>query len=352
MASESYDGLDHLPQPFLPVFGKDYQTSAFKFLVIGQDTKGWGQTSRFIEQELDSPGSAIEEAFGHIENQSFRKWGKNTHSFFGFVMALLAEVHGMPQWTALKWGDNANVLKSFAWANSNAVELWGSLRKHTHGVSVETWRAAREAGDHLNRLEHMLKTLSPRVVLISCKTVDDSFFNGLEKSELSSEEEGIRHYRIEGYDVDIFHTYHPGWMRNVGGPWSFLNSIREMMEKRGLAPRFPEFVTTGETGDGVIDLLMRSAPRPDGNNQRKYELVAWVAKELNKHRAFMSVPRLAQLVNDLGYTTNYGTAYVGTRGSYRLVRGAYHRAMNAGNQESATQIAETFRKPNFTYAYQ
>ena len=258
----------------------------------------------------------------------------------------------MPQWTSLKWGDNAEVLRSLAWANSNAVELWESLRKHTHGVPRKTWEAAREAGAHLNRLEHMLKTLRPRVVLITCKTVEDSFFEGLTKIELPTEEEGIRHYRIEGYQVDIFHTYHPNWMRNVGGPWGYLNRIREMLEKQGLAPRFPEFVTTGQSGDGVIDLLKPAAPRPDGNNQRKYELVAWVAKELTKHRAFMSVPCLAELLNDLGYTTNYGTPYSKKRGSYRVVRGAYNRAIQAGNQERAAQIAETFRKPDFTYAYE
>ena len=66
----------------------------------------------------------------------------------------------------------------------------------------------------------------------------------------------------------------------------------------------------------------------------------------------MSVPALVQLANRAGYRTNYGAEFSGGRGSYRLVRGAYDRAKKRGDDEAATQIAEAFRKPDFSYAYQ
>ncbi len=348
MQGGSHPGLEHMPQPFLPLFGKNYERSALKFMIIGQDTKGWGNTDTFLARELASPGELLDEMFWEIDNLDFKKIGKNTHSFMGFAMALLASVHGMPNWNVLKWGGHQDILSSFAWGNANAVELWESLRKHTSGVPRKTWEAARAAGEHLNRFNHMLETLKPRVVLLTVKSIDrEGFFKGFELIKMVSPDPNISHYRLEGQNVDIFHTYHPGYMRNVGGPWSFLNKLKDTLQQIGLAPDFPDFISADDSGDDVVRHLMKSAPRPDGNNQRKYDLVTWVAGELTKHKAFMSVPRLVQMANELGYRTNYGTTFSGGRGSYRLVRGAYHR----NNAEHAKKVAEAFRKPDFTYAY-
>lgn len=348
MEGGDYECLEHMPQPFLPLFGKNYERSAFKFLVIGQDTKGWGRTDAFLEKEYAHPGQALNEVFDSIESTKFREWGNSTNSFWGFTMALLAEVHGMPNWNVLKWGGHEDILSSFAWANANAVELWPSILKHTSKVPYETWRAARAAGEHLNRFSHMVETLKPRVVLLTVKSLNlEEFFMGFKLITLESPDPNIGHYRLEGHNIDIFHTYHPGYMRNVGGPWSFLNKLKITLQESGLAPDFPDFISADDTGDDVVRHLMESAPRPEGNNYRKYDFVTWVAVELTKHKAFMSVPRLVQMANDLGYLTDYGTTFSGGRGSYRLVRGAYYR----NDPENATKVAEAFRKPDFTYAY-
>ncbi|WP_269538053.1 hypothetical protein [Cerasicoccus fimbriatus] len=351
MQDGSFEALEHLPQPFLPLFGTGYEQSAFKLLFVGQDTKGWGSTSDFIERELKSPGECLEAMFGNIEGRPFTGWGKSTNSFFGFVMALLASVHGIENWNVLKWGGHEAVLSSFGWANANAVELWPSLKKHESRVPKATLDAARHAAAHLNRLKHMLVTLKPRVVLITFMGLSKSeFFEDLDVQELDTTNERFHHYRIDDYDVDIFHTCHPGYMRNYGGPWGFLNELREILRANGFAPDFPEFVSTGSESESVLAHLFKSAPTPNGDSQRKYELVAWVAKELNKHGAFMSVPSFVQMANELGYRTDYGTEYSGGRGSYRLIRGAYWRYFER-EPNTARAIAEAFRKPDFTYAY-
>jgi hypothetical protein len=88
-----------------------------------------------------------------------------------------------------------------------------------------------------------------------------------------------------------------------------------------------------------------------GEGFDKYDFVAWVADELKKRDTFMSVPALMDLVNEKGYTTNYGTPFSGGRGSYRLVSGTYHRMVAIGRQDRADNIALAFRRPNFEYAY-
>ena len=352
MSSQQLDGLDHMPQPFLPLFGKDYERSSLRLLIMGQDTKGWGDCRRFMEKELENPGSEIEAIFREIEDQNFKNWGRNTHSFWGFVMALLAGIHGMPNWNVLKWGQGADVLRSFAWANANAVELWPSLRKHTSGVPQNTWVAARKAGAHFNRLTHILTVLKPRVILITCSSINkEELFAGVSWVQVDTDVSGVTHYRVDEYDVDIFHTYHPNYMRNVGGPWSFLNKTMQLLAESGLAPDVPAFVTTDEAGDTVVEHLLSGHRHNDLGREDKYKFVEWVSRELSKHKAFMSVPALADLLNRAGYRTNYGSLYSGKRGSYRLVRGAYWRAKQRGDDHAAQTVAETFRKPNFTYAY-
>jgi hypothetical protein len=266
-------------------------------------------------------------------------------------MGLLASTHRIDNWNVLKWGGHEDVLASFAWANANAVELWPSLRKHEDRVPRATLEAARHAGAHLNRLKHMLHTVKPRVVLITFSGLNKGeFFNSLDWREVDSSNERFHHYRVDAFDVDVFQTCHPGYMRRHGGPLGFLNEFRKILSENGFAPEFPDFVVDGYESDQVIAHLLRAAPRPEGNNQRKYKFVAWVAHELNKQGAFMSVPRLVRLANEVGYRTNYGTEYQEGRGSYRLVRGAYWRYFDE-EPDTARAIAEAFRKPDFTYAY-
>ena len=57
------------------------------------------------------------------------------------------------------------------------------------------------------------------------------------------------------------------------------------------------------------------------------------------------------LLNRKGYKTDYDSSYEAGRGSYRLVRGAYYRMMKRGESETAANIAMSFKRSNFTYAY-
>ena len=340
-----------LPEPFLPLFGTGYEKSALKLMIVGQDSRDWGHMSSFVAEELAAPGSVMEQRFANVEGLHFRNWGKSTHSFFGFVMALLASAHGMPDWNVLKRGSGDDVLSSFAWGNANSVVLRETVQKNGFTVSEDAWQAARTASAGLNKLRHVLEVLKPRVVVVTYQGLNlNDYFDGLSWRKMKPEAEGLDHYRIESPLVDIICTRHPSSMRWAGGPWEFLNRIRSALLNLGLAPDFPEFVDTN-SGDAVIDFIIETAPRPGLNDNDKYHLVGWIAQELGKRGAFMSVPCLARLTNDLGYRTNRGTMYSGGRGTYRLVRGAYYRFQQAGDQETAENIAFSFRKPDFSYAY-
>ncbi len=352
MSQGCYQNLALMPMPFLPLFGQNYESSALRLLIIGQDTRSWGNTEHFIQTETESPGKMISAVFDEIEHLNFRGWGKSTNSFWGFTMALLANIHNLPDWKVLKGQEGyQGILSSFAWANSFAVELWQSLNKHTKEVPYDTWKAAFDAGEHFNRLRHMIATVSPRVVILTAKSPNlTRFFEGLDWRKIPNPQDGLQQYRFDKHNVDLFHTYHPNYMRNVGGPWSFLNKIRKSLQDSGISPAFPEFVDDSEQSSSVVTFLGNSCPRPTGFHSDIYSFIAWTAEELAKRQAFMSVPTLFHLANEIGYRTTYGSKYSGGRGSYRTVRLAYQR-YEQDNPRAAEMIAHAFRKPDFTYAY-
>ncbi len=116
-----------------------------------------------------------------------------------------------------------------------------------------------------------------------------------------------------------------------------------------LIPAFPQFFEGQEGAKEVMEFLYRNAPTPSECD--KFDFVAWVATELKKHDSFMSIPALCDLLNRKGYKTDYGSSYEAGRGSYRLVRGAYYRMVKRGEPATAANIALSFKRPNFTYAY-
>ena len=333
--------VEKLPQPFFPLFGSNYERSALKVVFIGQDTRGWGNTSEFLRNPEDDLNNKLD----MFDSLAFRSWGKTTHTFFGFSMALLASVHGVENWNILKYKGHEDMLRSFAWGNANSVELFESITKYNPGVPFETWQAAHQACKPINRFAHIHNTLNPRVVILTTHNINkDDYFNGYHLIPVASSNTKIDHFKVSGHEIDVFQTRHPNSMRHVGSPTDILTSLRKALEENNLAPKFPRFSKNDEQAVEIISYLVKNRPA----SEDKYNFIAWVAEELSKHGSYMSVPCLAALVNQVGYKTNYGNEFNGKRGTYRLVKGAYSRQ---ASQEAADKIALAFRKPDFTYAY-
>ena len=345
-------GLDLAPkvaQPFLPLFGEGYERSALRMVIVGQDTKYWGCLKTFLQTEKTNPGVNLEQNLAEFRAHLFTSWGATRYTFWGFAMMFLAALHGKPDWGVMKRGAHAEILSSFAWGNGNAIEYHGSSPKH---MPWEKWELVRRAGARFDGLHHLIEALSPRVVVVLWKDMHPpSYFAGYEYSQ-TEEQEGVRHYRINTADLDVLHVPHPGRMRWESTPAEdYCARLVGQLQSRKLDVAFPAFVQQHTDSENVVEHLRKAAPRRDDQFD-KFKLVEWVAEELKKRGSFMSVPTLCDLLNGLGYTTNYGTAFSGGRGSYRLISGTYHRLEHAGRGDRARMVAEAFRRPNFEYAYE
>lgn len=351
---QEVDSLPHpdiknMPEPFLPLFGKSYENSALKLIIMGQDTAWWGDLLKFVAAEKAEPGSKLVERMETFRSHKFTGWGGPRQSFWGFAMMFLAALHGQEDWGAMKQGKMTEILDSFAWGNGNAIELY-SGRQAELKVPRPYWESIRKAGDRFNRFRHIQETLRPNVVLVMYRGIHiPTYFEGY-RLELVSQDGRLAHYRLPEVGVDVFHVPHPGSMNRIEGTDFFRDKLKELFVQHGFTSVFKSFLSGQEEGEKAMDYLHAKAPAITGDFN-KYQFVSWVAEELTKQDAFMSVPALVNLVNAKGGETNYGTPFSGGRGSYRLVSGTYHRLDGAGQAKQAHNVAVAFRRPNFEYAY-
>jgi hypothetical protein len=339
--------IDKMPEPFLPLFGKEYEKSAQRLIFIGQDTHGWGDLRSYIETEKADPGKNLQGRINQFHDRVFTEWGTTRHTFWGFAMMLIASLHGSKNWSLMKVGAMAEILNSIAWGNVNAVELYTSTPSKL-GVDKNFWEAVRGAGKSLDQFEHVRQTLRPSVVIVLSESADlTAYFKGFTLEQLAGDD-GVTHYYLPNVNVHVFRAPHPARMKFLQGANHYCEKLTRLIGKE-LIPQFPQFLSGQAEAQGVMDFLHHNAPDQAGCD--KFEFVAWVANELKKHETFMSVPALSELLNQKGYRTNYGTEYDGGRGSYRLVRAAYYRMAKGDEPATAANIAVAFKRPNFAYAY-
>lgn len=340
-------GLDRMPQPFLPIYGQAYFDSSSRIVIVGQDTKGWGNARAFVETGLRNPDDLISADFEEFREHAFTAWGGSRYTFWGFAMMFLAAAHGHTDWQVMKAGGYEDILSSFAWGNGNAVELFNSTPKGK-GVPYETWETVYRAGNRFNGITHLLEVLDPHVVVVTWKAMDPrEYFAGQEYDVVDSNDPILTHYTLRGCNTRVFHVPHPGRMKFEAGADVYCASLVNQLRKCGIAVEYPKFVEMTADSNRVVEHLMRNAPEGRDN----FAFVEWVAGELHKRGSVMSVQALADLLNVRGHRTNDDDEYAGGRGTYRLVRGTYHRLNRSEKTKEAEMVACAFVKPDGNYAF-
>lgn len=350
--SLAHPDIARMPEPFFPAFGSSYERSALRLVIIGQDTRGWGDLRKFIQDAKLNPGAKLQSRLDEFRKHPFTDWGGSRHHFWGFAMMMLAALHGRENWVLFRQGAMNELLDSFAWGNGNAVELYESSPSKL-GIPRGYWNSIRSAGARFDKFSHIVETLKPHAAVILWRRMNPkSYFAGY-THQIVSRDGRLTHYHLPEVGVDVFHVPHPRSMGYIEGADHFCAKLKELFSQRGIMKPFPEFLAGQSQEQEAMEFLRHHAP-PAGPGFDKYAFVSWVAEELCKRATFMSVPTLIDLVNAQGYKTNYGTEFSGGRGSYNLVSGTYHRMKANGSpdaEKKAHNVAAAFRKPNFEYAY-
>jgi hypothetical protein len=152
-----------LPEPFFPVFGREYATANTRIVFAGMETRGCGNLVEFLDHvDLNS---AIFRNVAEFDKHAFLKWGNRpANDFFGFVLKFLAKFHGVADWRSLR-AERPEILSSFAWANTNSIERYHVTAKG-NGVKWEDWKAIKDASAILDDLGNIMASLSPNVLVL------------------------------------------------------------------------------------------------------------------------------------------------------------------------------------------
>jgi hypothetical protein len=127
-----------IPEVHLPLWGSHYENAKLRAAFVGIETNYWGDMHEFMRAAKQNPRTAIfrNETAAIFRNRRFDEcrfveWTNNSEtSFFDTVMRFLALFHDLADWHELKARQRDDVLQSFVWAETNAVERWvpASLR--------------------------------------------------------------------------------------------------------------------------------------------------------------------------------------------------------------------------------
>lgn len=344
---ESYCGIPH---PFIPAWGNRYEQSLLKLAIIGLETRGWNPP--LPEYIKDVQEGRWESSFdiSDFQNLDFIGWTEGPvtrFKFWGFVMYLLAALYGVKNWEVLKRKEHSNILNCFVWGNATAIERWES-KGIPDGTDQNAWLIAREAAHELNDFQHIQRLFSPDVSIVMCeRDVCDFYLRNTQKKVLWINND-VRF--MQAGNRFIFNTPHPlGMMFSGRGADFYAETIRTGLLEQGLFHPMQEFIDLDKETEAILHTFFSQCKKFASNTR---EAVAFIATELRKQDAKMTVRMLCQILNQLGFSTTYGTEYKGGRGSYKMVSGAWHYYHNVlKKQDVAESIAQAFTKPNGDYAY-
>lgn len=344
------EAFANIPHPFIPSWGTRYEMSLVKMAVIGKETAGWDpnlpEYTSHIQQEQWNSSFDISE----FQNLDYVGWtgGKgHRYTFWGFVMYFLAALYGVRNWEILKQRHFPNILNSFLWGNASAIESFDSIKKRTADIDLQAYQCARTAANSLNDYQHIQKLFSPNVSIIMCSRSECNFFLRNTEKVLMWNQNLVRLWKLANGNI-VFNMPHPNNMRWNKGADFYAQTIRQGLIEHGLFRPMPEFMDCDQESEEILNSFFLKCKQNAGNTR---EAVAFIATELRKQQATMTVRMLCNILNRLDCKTTYGSKYEGGRGSYQMISRAWQYYQSQA-PDIAESIATTFTLPNGKYAYE
>ena len=354
--------LRYIPELFLPSWGKHYEMSRTKLVVLGRDTYGWGSgIPHFMSQVQEEKWNDIFN-ISEFQNLNYLKWDANRrYTFFGFVLYFLAWLYGVENWEYLKKRKHLNILHSFAWGNANAIERWDSpsLQKIRAKIPKDEQRSfgrvydcVKKASKVFDDYRHLEEILSPDVVFATCQKSDCDFYLSKSNPKLLQKipEADLWVYEIgKALIVNIPHPMGIMYRRDGHKADYYARELRHILESYGkILPMKDEFIKDGKLAEDFLNFIRQKL---DSKTMSTRDAVVMIASELRKQDACMTVPFLCNILNKCGFKPKWGGEYLGGRGSYRMLSWFY-RHFETADSVIAEDIARAFKRVDGSYAYE
>lgn len=210
---------ENLPEPFLPVYGKLYDQTPFKIAFVGWETRDNSSLADFCSEFDSSPIDCLyrfrEDLFPENDDGfKFNYYGNNFgKTFWDFILKFLAQFHNISDWKSLKNGEVphiAEILQSFIWANTNAIERYSVTAKKL-GANEKEWQVVSLASKAFDSSHILIEALSPKVIIILHWEADESWLtdhNGYIEGPIEITET-LLYYHLIDSSTHVYWTKHP-----------------------------------------------------------------------------------------------------------------------------------------------
>jgi hypothetical protein len=208
---------ENLPEPFIPVYGKNYESTPFKIAFVGWETRNNSSLKKFYDVAEKSPLEALNRFYEVIdleEEENLTNYGsKFGNGFWNFVFKFLAKLYNK-DWKEIKRKSHPEILKSFVWGNLDSIERFEVSAKGAGG-NYQEWEKVKRASTIFDNAEVFIKALKPKVIIVLQWQEDDLWINGIKNIEHEIIlVDYLEYYHLKDSDTHIYWTRHPRGLSN------------------------------------------------------------------------------------------------------------------------------------------
>jgi hypothetical protein len=202
----------NLPEPFIPVYGKNYGSSEYRIAFVGWETRNNTGLEKFYDLARIDPREALKSFFEEIdEDEGFPITGYANNfgtGFWNFVFKFLGKFHN-EDWKLIKRKSHPDILKSFIWGNLESIERYEVTAKKEGGIYQE-WEEVKKASKIFDRAELMIEALHPKILIVMQWQEDDKWIENIKDIEHEIiVPDYLEYYHLNASDTHIYWTRHP-----------------------------------------------------------------------------------------------------------------------------------------------
>ena len=151
-------------------------------------------------------------SFTFIDGFKFTTWNYQFgRTFWATLLKLLAGFHGVTDWKKLRHREHPEILRSFVWAQTNAVEYFGSTAEG-QGVDQQNWAKFKAASErHFDSLALLLDTFQPHVTVVLSRDTRPGYWDRPLAWQPICEQLECARDNV-GCGGLVFRTAHPSWL--------------------------------------------------------------------------------------------------------------------------------------------
>lgn len=356
--------INGITGPHFPAIGECYAESKYKFAFCGMETYGWYSLESILPKDNIEYLREIDKC---IDDFEYLGWATNYHAtFWGFVLKFFSKFFNVDFYRMRNIDDAdediKSIMKSFIWANANAIERFG-VSSESQGANYNDWAKVKSASKTFDDINHILNSCAPRVVFIIYSNVDEKYYlndnslseiygvdesNRLNVLKLRNDELKYDYLYLRNSNTHIFKLPHPTRMGlNSGiGIDRFVDSLIADIKTYRVWDTYPK-----SQKDWKIENIQET---DKSSRENKFRIVASIAHSLVQSSAVMCGQDLASIFNMNGIVAQNGTPYAedSGRGIYKLISSAWAYYNNKGDFQTAYNIARSYVNKNGEYAYE